>query len=120
MEADARGSVRRAGATWLYVLAPSIAWTMQFETVYVLVPPSRQVEHIGAIRWVSVAALGVSLSSAWGAWRELSRMRSFARPGERRADGRIWLARAAVATGIFFSLVIAAIAAMTWFLTPED
>ncbi len=106
--------------SWVFVLAPPVAWLVQFEVAYVLVPPSRAPEHVGAIRWVSFAALLVAATSTFEAWRDLGRARASARPGERRSDADAWMAVAGVGLGVFFCLVIVAIVLMTWFLSPED
>jgi hypothetical protein len=104
----------------VYFLASPVAWFVQLETMFVLVPPSRRTEHIDALRWVSLLALMVAAVGALGGWFDLVRARRAIATGDRRAQGNLWLARAALGLGLFFCIVIASMALPTWFLSPED
>jgi hypothetical protein len=116
------GTVRRAqrALIWILALVPPLAWAAQFEIVYVLAPPTREPEHIGAIRWVSFFALAAAATSTWLSYVEFQTARSEMRPSDRRNQASVWLASAATGMGLFFCLVIMATVLVTWFVSPED
>ena len=105
---------------WLWAFVPPIVWAIQFETIYVLAPPDRQPEHVGAIRAVSLVALVAAAAATWGAYAELERGKRAARNVERRHRPALWLASASIGSGLFFCLVIMTTMLVTWFLSPQD
>jgi hypothetical protein len=117
-----RGATKRAhGAmTWILALVPPLAWAAQFEIVYVLAPPTREPEHLGAIRWVSLLALASAATSTWLAYGEFQNAQRELSPSDRRNRSSVWLASAAMGMGLFFCLVIMATVLVTWFVAPED
>lgn len=116
---NSTGAVRGA-PTWIWALIPPLAWAAQFETIYVLAPPTRQTEHVAAIRWVSLAALVAAAASTWAAYLDFQSARRRVQPYERRSRSSVWLASAAIGMGLFFCLVIMTTVLVTWFVSPED
>ena len=123
MKLDPKGNAvgsRQGPPTWMLALLPALAWAAQFETVYVLAPPTRRPEHVGAIRWVSFFALAAAATSTWLSYVELQNARRELRPSDRRNRASVWLAGAGMGMGLFFCLVIMATVLVTWFVSPED
>jgi hypothetical protein len=104
----------------IWALVPPLAWAIQFEAVYALTPPDRRPEHLGALRAVSLVALAAAAAATWQAYAELVRAQREARPFERRRRPVLWLASAAVGTGLFFCLVIITTGLVTWFVSPQN
>ncbi len=117
-----RSTAPRGQFTFAFILAliPPLAWAIQFELVYVLAPPTRQPEHIGAIRWVSFFALATAATATWLSYGELQAAQRAMRPSDRRSRAATWLASAGTGVGLFFCLVIMATVLVTWFVSPED
>jgi hypothetical protein len=103
---------------WIGLLAPPLAWVLDFQTCYVLSNPVHRWGNKLPICLVTALALTISLTGgavAWAALRSLGPAAS----NESRDRTRFML-RAGVALGLFFALTIVAESIPVLILHPTD
>ena len=106
-------------ALWTGILAGPVAWLLQMQTSYALVPWACATGHVFVLHLVTLAGLLIAAAGAWLAWRD---WRRFGKEWPKGKGGpqmrRRFMAVLGLLTSVMFFLVILAQGIPSFILNP--
>jgi len=102
---------------WPALIVSPLLALANLTAVYALVTPSCSRQSTGAMQWLSVASLLLSLLFTLMAWRNQRRLAA-SLPGDAAAVRPHFLAQVAVMVGLLSSLVLFAMWIPQWIVSP--